>query len=103
MDRGGPSEADRAPDGGLTFAQARAELEAIVGRLERGEAELEEAVALWERGEELYRLCLSKLDAATGLVEELGRDGTTRIVDGADPGEPSGDPERGGASPPGDD
>ena len=32
-------------------------------------------VALWERGEELYRVCVAKLDAAQGRVEELGRSG----------------------------
>jgi exodeoxyribonuclease VII small subunit len=91
VDRGGPSELDRVPAGEPTFAEARAELEAIVGRLERGEAELEEAVALWERGEELYRLCLSKLDAASGLVEELGRDGAVRpVATGPAPDEPAG-------------
>jgi exodeoxyribonuclease VII small subunit len=56
-----------------TFEKARAELEAIVRRLESGEAELEEALALWERGEELYRICVAKLDAAQGRIEELGR------------------------------
>ena len=56
-----------------TFEEARTELERIVAKLESGEAGLEEAIALWERGEELYRLCLSKLDAAQGRVEELGR------------------------------
>ena len=56
-----------------TFEAARAELEAIVRRLESGEAELEESLALWERGEELYRLCVAKLDAAQGRIEELGR------------------------------
>ena len=56
-----------------TFEEARTELERIVAQLESGEAGLEEAIALWERGEELYRLCLSKLDAAQGRVEELGR------------------------------
>jgi len=80
-----------------TFAEARAELEAIVGRLERGEAELEEAVVLWERGEELYRLCLAKLDAATGLVEELGRDGGVRTVA---PGPPADGPGQGSAPDP---
>lgn len=56
-----------------TFEEARAELERIVARLESGEAELEDAVSLWERGEELYRLCLGKLDAAQGRVDELAR------------------------------
>ncbi len=55
-----------------TFEEARAELERIVARLESGEAELEEATALWERGRELYRLCVSKLDAAQSRLEKLG-------------------------------
>jgi exodeoxyribonuclease VII small subunit len=56
-----------------TFEQARAELERIVAELESGRADLEEAVRLWERGEELHRICVAKLDAAEGAVEELGR------------------------------
>jgi exodeoxyribonuclease VII small subunit len=56
-----------------TFEEARKELERIVAQLESGQAELEEAVRLWERGEELYRLCVGRLDAAQGKIEELGR------------------------------
>jgi exodeoxyribonuclease VII small subunit len=56
-----------------TFDAAQRELETIVERLESGEASLDEAIALWERGEELYRFCLSKLDAAHGRIEELAR------------------------------
>ena len=55
-----------------TFEQARAELERILAQLESGEAGLEEAIGLWERGEELYRLCVAKLDAAQGRIDELG-------------------------------
>lgn len=55
-----------------TFEEARAELERIVTKLESGEAGLEEAIALWERGEALHRLCISKLDAAQGRIEQLG-------------------------------
>ena len=54
-----------------TFEQARAELERILAQLESGEAGLEEAIGLWERGEELYRLCVAKLDAAQGRIDEL--------------------------------
>lgn len=54
-----------------TFEQAQRELEHIVERLEHGQAPLDEAIALWERGEELYKLCLSKLDGAQGKIEEL--------------------------------
>jgi exodeoxyribonuclease VII small subunit len=56
-----------------TFEEARAELEKIVAELESGRAGLEDALALWQRGEELYRICLAKLDAAQGAIEELGR------------------------------
>jgi exodeoxyribonuclease VII small subunit len=57
----------------LSFEDARRELEQIVGKLESGQASLEEAVALWERGELLYRMCVGKLDAAHGKIEELGK------------------------------
>jgi exodeoxyribonuclease VII small subunit len=56
-----------------TFEAAQRELEQIVERLERGDADLDDAVKLWERGEELYRLCLSRLDAAQGKIEALGK------------------------------
>jgi exodeoxyribonuclease VII small subunit len=54
-----------------TFESAQRELEQIVQRLESGETALDEAIALWERGEELYRLCLDKLDSAQGKIEQL--------------------------------
>lgn len=56
-----------------SFEEARAELERIVAQLETGQTSLEDALALWERGEELYRVCVTKLDAAEGKIEELGR------------------------------
>jgi exodeoxyribonuclease VII small subunit len=56
-----------------TFEQAQDELEQIVERLERGQAPLDEALELWERGEKLYAFCRTRLDAAEGRVEELGR------------------------------
>ena len=55
----------------LTFEQAEKELEAIVDRLERGDAGLDETIALWERGQALYRFCRERLDAAHGKIEEL--------------------------------
>ena len=57
-----------------TFEEARAELERIVAKLETGEAGLEEAIVLWERGEALYKLCVAKLDAAQGRIEQLSKD-----------------------------
>jgi exodeoxyribonuclease VII small subunit len=55
------------------FETAQRELDAIVARLEGGEASLDEAIALWERGEVLYRFCRERLDAAHGRIEELAR------------------------------
>jgi exodeoxyribonuclease VII small subunit len=83
-----------------TFEQARAELERIVSQLEAGEAGLEDAIRLWERGEALYRLCLAKLDAAQGRVEQLGREladagprGEHETASTADPGPEGPGPE----------
>ena len=56
-----------------SFEDAQRELEQIVERLERGEADLDEAISLWERGEELYRICVGKLDSAQGKIEELAQ------------------------------
>jgi exodeoxyribonuclease VII small subunit len=55
----------------VTFEEAQQELEAIVQRLEGGEARLDEALKLWERGDELYRFCKERLDTAEGKIEEL--------------------------------
>jgi exodeoxyribonuclease VII small subunit len=63
----------RASMGKPTFEEAQRELEQIVERLERGEADLDEAIRLWERGEELYKVCVGKLDSAQGKIEELAR------------------------------
>jgi exodeoxyribonuclease VII small subunit len=57
----------------VSFEDAQRELEQIVERLEHGQAPLDEAIALWERGEELYKLCLTKLDSAQGKIEELAK------------------------------
>ena len=56
-----------------TFEEAQRELEQIVERLERGDAGVEELTKLWERGEELYRICVAKLDGVRGRIEELSR------------------------------
>jgi exodeoxyribonuclease VII small subunit len=56
-----------------TFEEAQRELDAIVERLERGDADVDELTKLWERGEELYRLCVTKLDSVRGKIEELSR------------------------------
>jgi exodeoxyribonuclease VII small subunit len=55
----------------LSFEEAQQQLEAIVERLERGDAGVDELTKLWERGEELYRLCAAKLESVQGKIEEL--------------------------------
>ena len=57
-----------------TFEEAERELEAIVQRLERGDVDVDELTRLWQRGEELYRLCVTKLDTVRGRIEELARE-----------------------------
>jgi exodeoxyribonuclease VII small subunit len=47
-----------------SYEQARAELAAVVERLEAGGTSLEESLALWERGEELADICQRWLDGA---------------------------------------
>ena len=54
-----------------SFEELRAELEEIVGKLERGDVAVDEAIQLWQRGEELHRLCAARLEAAEGRIEEL--------------------------------
>jgi exodeoxyribonuclease VII small subunit len=55
----------------VTFEEAQRELEQIVHQLETGQADLDDAIKLWERGDELYRLCMEKLDSAQGKIEAL--------------------------------
>jgi exodeoxyribonuclease VII small subunit len=55
----------------VTFEEAQRELEQIVHKLETGQADLDDAIKLWERGDELYRLCMEKLDSAQGKIEAL--------------------------------
>ena len=63
------SDAGQAPE--RSFEELRAELEEIVGKLERGDVAVDEAILLWQRGEELHRLCAARLEAAEGRIEEL--------------------------------
>ena len=53
------------------FEKALAELEGLVGRLERGDLPLDEALKTFERGVELTRHCQAALKAAQQKVEIL--------------------------------
>ena len=57
--------------GELSFERALKELEAIVGRLERGDVELEESISIYERGEALKEHCDRLLKQAEAKVEKL--------------------------------
>lgn len=48
----------------MSYEQARAELAAVVERLEAGGTTLEESLTLWERGERLAEICEGWLDGA---------------------------------------
>ena len=65
----------------LSFEQALAELERIVGELESGRAPLEQSVELYERGARLKAHCEQKLEQARLRVERIvmGPNGPERV------------------------
>ncbi len=71
----------------MTFERALKELEAIVGRLERGDVELEESITIYERGEALRDHCDRLLKQAEAKVERLtfGADGQPNGTEPLDP------------------
>ncbi|MBN9009284.1 MAG: exodeoxyribonuclease VII small subunit [Rhizobiales bacterium] len=62
---------DLVPVETLTFEKALAELEQIVGRLERGDVPLAESIAIYERGEALKNHCAKLLGDAEARVEKI--------------------------------
>jgi len=59
------------PVGEMTFEEALRELEAVVGRLERGDVALEESITLYERGAALKARCEKKLAEAEEKVAKI--------------------------------
>ncbi|TNE39009.1 MAG: exodeoxyribonuclease VII small subunit [Alphaproteobacteria bacterium] len=55
----------------LSFEEALAELEGIVGKLESGAAKLEESIDFYARGTQLKAHCQNKLKDAQSKVEKL--------------------------------
>ena len=55
----------------MSFEQALAELEKIVGQLESGEARLDDAISAYERGAALKQHCETKLREASDKVEKI--------------------------------
>ncbi|GAA3857882.1 exodeoxyribonuclease VII small subunit [Celeribacter arenosi] len=71
----------------MSFEEAMAELDAVVGKLDRGEVPLDESIALYQRGAALKSHCEAKLKEAEEKVEKIttGPDGAatkTEKVDG---------------------
>ena len=62
----------------MSFESALAELESIVGKLEKGDVELEQSIAIYERGAALKAHCEKKLREAELKVEKIviGNGGT---------------------------
>jgi exodeoxyribonuclease VII small subunit len=65
----------------MSFEQALAELEAIVNKLESGQAALEQSIEMYERGALLKAHCEAKLEAARLRVEKIvvGPQGATGV------------------------
>ena len=59
----------------MTFEQAMAELEQVVGQLERGDVALEASIALYDRGAKLRAHCEAKLKEAEEKVAAITLDG----------------------------
>ena len=66
-----------APDN-MSFEEALAELETLVGALESGKAPLEDSIQSYERGIALKKHCEKKLSQAQEKIEKIaiGPDGT---------------------------
>lgn len=58
----------------MSFEQAMAELEQVVGKLERGDVALEESIKLYERGADLKKRCDAKLREAEEKVALITQD-----------------------------
>ncbi|MBX9615461.1 MAG: exodeoxyribonuclease VII small subunit [Brevundimonas sp.] len=70
----------------LSFEDALSRLEAIVSRLESGQAPLEESITLYEEGARLKGHCEARLKSAQLRVEKIvvGTDGTARGLEPAE-------------------
>ena len=58
----------------MSFEEAMAELERVVGQLDSGNVDLEKSIALYERGAALKAHCETKLKAAEEKVAQITLD-----------------------------
>ena len=68
------SDADARPVAEMSFEEAMAELEQVVGSLEAGEVPLDRSIALYARGAELKARCEAELKRAEARVEQITTD-----------------------------
>lgn len=59
----------------MSFEQAIAELEKVLGQLERGDVALDESISLYEKGAALKKRCEQKLKEAEEKVAAITLDG----------------------------
>ncbi|MCJ7874252.1 exodeoxyribonuclease VII small subunit [Marinovum sp. 2_MG-2023] len=64
----------------LTFEEAMAELERVVGQLERGDVALDDSIKLYERGAALKKRCETKLNEAEEKVAAITADADGNAV-----------------------
>lgn len=64
----------------MSFETAMAELEKVLGQLERGDVALDESIALYERGAVLKKRCEDKLKEAEEKVAAITLDGNGNAV-----------------------
>ena len=55
----------------MSFEEAMAALEGVVGQLERGDVPLDQSITLYERGAELKKHCETKLREAEEKVAKI--------------------------------
>ena len=71
----------------MKFEQAIAELEEVVGKLEKGELTLDESIEFFQKGVELSKYCSKRLDEAerkiTLLIEKENGEISEEVMPGA--------------------
>jgi exodeoxyribonuclease VII small subunit len=71
------------PEPSPTYETAVARIEAIIRRLDSGEAGLRETLALVQEGRELVEFCAGELEAVSRGLEELRLDDLVARLEGA--------------------
>jgi exodeoxyribonuclease VII small subunit len=71
------------PESAPTYEAAVARIEAIIRRLDSGEAGLRETLALVEEGRNLVEVCAGEVEAVSRGLEELRLDALVERLEGA--------------------